>query len=504
MLWIASLLLLSVSGLQIINHVPGSAGLNAQAQPVHRTLVQLLQRGPVHENWSPATQQRFLRGLGDALLADQCVLSYSGFSREQIALKFYCPHTMDNSTETDDVPPLPHLGLYLQQWQFEPSAVAVNRPIRRPAYWYGGGEHLELVLANYRQHKQYPHDNYRNAAIETPAPWGLDRIDMHFGLLDNEYEYTQTGQSVLAYVIDTGVRTTHQEFQSAGGSRAQFLANAVGDGVDTDCVGHGTHVASVLGGATYGVAKQVQIFAVKVLDCTGNGDLFTISAGVMAVVEHKNQQPQDGSLGFLASLSLGGDFSSALNSAVLQLAQNGIATAVAAGNDNADACQFSPSSLGSNSLVLSVGASTVQDRRSSFSNYGGCVSLSAPGSAIVGAWIDSDTDSATLSGTSMATPFVSGVVALVLQQNRTLSPAAIKALVLAWITPAAISQASNTGGGANLLYSLIDVTVQPDFTAPTPTQPPPPGFIPIDSAGPRTRAVSLSGILVIALWALLV
>jgi subtilisin family serine protease len=142
----------------------------------------------------------------------------------------------------------------------------------------------------------------------------------------------------------------------------------------------------------------------------------------------------------------------------------------------------------------------MQDVRSSFSNYGACVSLSAPGSSIIGAWIGSDTDSAVLSGTSMATPFVSGVVALVLQQNRTLAPAAVKSLVLAWVTPAAISQASNLGGGQNLLYSLIDVLVQPDFTLPTPTQPPPDSFA---SPGPRAYAASLCSALVLVLWTLL-
>ena len=478
--------------IQVINHIPGSSGVGVMAQPIHTTLVLTLARGPTHEKWTATVQERFLHALDITLQQDRCQLSFSAVALHQVVLKLSCPHTMDNSTETDDVPPLPHLPGFLARWQFEMPDIAVNRPVSHPSQWYGGGANLEVVMRNYKAGRAWSRPNYHDNAIQMPAPWGLDRIDMHFGLLNNEYQYNNVAQQVKAFIIDTGVRITHQEFQG----RATFLANTVGDGVNTDCVGHGTHVASVIGGQTFGVAKQAQIYAVKVLDCTGNGDLFTISAGVAAVIEYQQSQPDDGSIGYVASMSLGGDFSSALNSAVLQLSQNGIATVVAAGNDGADACSFSPSALSSNSPVITVGASTNQDQRPTWSNYGACVSISAPGQAIIGAFAGSDTQTATLSGTSMATPFVSGVVALILQQNLTLSPGALKALVLAWVTPGAISKTSNTGGGENLLYSLVDVSAQPDFTAPTPTRPPPGSQpFPEDSAAGRPYTLNLLMIL---------
>ncbi len=482
--------------IQLVNHMPGSTLMGTRAQPVHTTLVLQLQRTALNDNWTPVEQTRFLHEVGTALQQDQCLLSYSGITATQIALKIYCPVTMDNNTETDDAPPLHNTVKYLQgEWHFMVPPAHVNKRIRAPSQWFGGNgnpEQLELVMQRYHERKSHPL-NYHSNAVQSPAPWGLDRIDMHFGLLDNEYQYNNGGENVRVYVIDTGVRTTHQEFQG----RATFLANTVGDSVNGDCVGHGTHVASVVGGQTYGVAKQARILAVKVLDCTGNGDLFTISAGVMAVIEDV-QAHNATTTGFVASMSLGGDYSSSLNQIILTLVTHGITTVVAAGNDQSNACQFSPASLGSTSAVVSVGASNQQDQRPGWSNYGPCVSLSAPGQSILGAFSGSNSETATLSGTSMATPYVSGVAALVLNQNVSLSPLAVKQLLLAWVTPAAITGASSTGGGKNLLYSLIVNGDAPDFSAPTPSNPPPPppggspGHFPdSDSAGTHTSANAL-------------
>lgn len=481
-------LVFSTECLKIVNHMPGSTLMGMREQPIHTTLVTSLERTSLHRDWTEEKETRFLRGLSDVLQQDQCLLSFSGVTEGYIVLKIYCPITMDNSTETDDVPPLPHTQHYLGEWSFPTPEIHVNRRISHPLQWYGGGtpEQLEMLMRNYHEHKAHPR-NYHSNAVETPAPWNLDRVDMHFGLLDNEYHYNQVAANVIAYVIDTGVRITNQEFQD----RAFWLANAVGDNVNTDCVGHGTHVASVIGGQTFGIAKQVQIQAVKVLDCTGNGDLFTITAGVAAVIQHK--QAQASGTGFIASMSLGGDLSTGLNQIVTSLYQNGITTVVAAGNDGADACHFSPASLGLNSPVLTVGASNQQDQRPQWSNYGACVSLSAPGQSIIGAYSSSDVATAILSGTSMATPHVSGVAALVLSQDTTLTPSQVKQEVLAWVTPSAITQVSSQGGGKNLLYSLIVHGSPPDFTAPTPTGPPPPTpSIPIfDSASHHTQINAL-------------
>ena len=243
----------------------------------------------------------------------------------------------------------------------------------------------------------------------------------------------------------------------------------MGDGIDTDMAGHGTFCASEAAGKSYGVAKKARLFAVKVLDSLGDGDLFTIQAGIIQVIETARLNPNRRAV---ASLSLGGGGSSMLDTAVASLTANNIIVAVSAGNSGADACLYSPAALGglSSSHVLTVGASDINDFRPTWSNYGRCVSISAPGASITAAWPTSDTATHTLSGTSMAAPLVAGVCALVLQQNMNLSPAEVKEIVLQWATPGIIDYASISGGGKNLLYSLIDLSVTPP--PPSSSQPP--------------------------------
>jgi subtilisin family serine protease len=444
---------------RLTNHMPGASLFGAKSQPIHKTLVFTLARTRRHEDWDDAQLSNFTQGLAQALLRDGSALSLSSITPQYVTLKIYCPLTMDDNVKTDDVPPLTHMGQFLDGDGFARVEVGVNKLIQRPAQWYGvaNPDQVKLLLNN-PQRTRIGVRRVRAKAVQFPAPWGPDRIDEHFGPLDNKYYYNFTGIGVNAYVLDTGILTSNVEFQG----RANFLANTVGDGINTDCEGHGTHVSSLLGGMTYGVAKQVTLQGIKVLGCDGDGDLFTISSGITAAIAHKQAQSING--GFVASMSLGGEYSLALNQAVLALVQNGIATVVAAGNEAGDACQYSPSSLAFNTAVVSVGASTSQDGKASFSNYGQCLSLFAPGVGIVGAYIPGTTSTATLSGSSMSTPFVGGVAALTLQQNPLLTPANVKSLVLSWSTPLAIS--GTFMGNHSLLYSLIDVNSQPDFVPP--------------------------------------
>ena len=232
-------------------------------------------------------------------------------------------------------------------------------------------------------------------ATQSGATWGLDRIDQRNRPLSGTYTYVSTGTGVRAYIIDTGIQTNHPQF----GSRASAVYDALG-GNGQDCNGHGTHVAGTVGGSTYGVAKNVMLRAVRVLDCAGSGSTSGVIAG-MNWVASNHIKPA------VANMSLGGGFSSSSNTAANNLASAGVFLAVAAGNSNADACNASPASAAN---ATTVAASTNVDAKASYSNYGACVDLYAPGSSITSAWIASGTK--TISGTSMASPHVAGVGAL--------------------------------------------------------------------------------------------
>ncbi|WP_433466040.1 S8 family peptidase [Spirillospora sp. CA-128828] len=267
-----------------------------------------------------------------------------------------------------------------------------------------------------------------------PLPWGLDRIDQRSAKLSKSYYYKSSGLGVNAYVIDTGLDVRHTEF----GGRASIAWTASrfnGDG--RDCAGHGTHVAGIIGSKTYGAAKSVRLRALRVLDCKGEGSMSDVVAAVNWVRTHAAKPA-------VANLSLGGPKSTALNTAVTNLSKSGVFTSVAAGNENADACKTSPAGAG---WVMAVGATTKYDNRASFSNWGKCVDINAPGYGIYSTWPGGGHKS--LSGTSMATPYVSGVAALYLSTHRT----ATFPTVQKWLNDNSTHSLKNLRSQANrLLY----------------------------------------------------
>ena len=262
---------------------------------------------------------------------------------------------------------------------------------------------------------------------QTPAPsWGLDRIDSRTGT-DGSYTYPNSGAGVTAYIIDTGINSSSTDFTGRIGTGQDFVdANP-----PTDCHGHGTHVAGTVGGTKYGVAKQVTIVAVRVLDCAGNGS----DAGVVAGIDWVVGQHQTGQLA-VANMSLGGDLSQSLNDAVQRATDDGIVMVVAAGNSAADACSYSPSSAPS---AITVGATTSANGLAYFSNVGSCVDILAPGYNITSDWIGSSTATNTISGTSMASPHVAGAAALYLSANPTASVTDVTNALITNATSNAIS-----------------------------------------------------------------
>jgi serine protease len=274
------------------------------------------------------------------------------------------------------------------------------------------------------------------------ATWGLDRIDQRDRPLNGTYTFNTVAANVHVYVIDTGIRRTHFEF---GGRVSSSGYTAISDGNGTnDCNGHGTHVAGTIGGATYGVAKGVTLHAVRVLGCTGSGTTSGVIAGVDWVTANRTAPS-------VANMSLGGGASTALDDAVRNSVAAGVTYAIAAGNSNANACNYSPARV---SQALTVGSSTNTDARSSFSNFGTCVDLFAPGSSITSAWSTGDQATNTISGTSMASPHVAGVAALYLSNDPAASPSTVHSAV---INNTSANKLSSIGTGSpnRLLYSIF-------------------------------------------------
>ncbi|MFF5214962.1 S8 family peptidase [Micromonospora sp. NPDC000442] len=276
-------------------------------------------------------------------------------------------------------------------------------------------------------------------ATQTNATWGLDRIDQRNRPLSTTYTYPNTASNVRAYIIDTGIRTSHNQF----GGRATWGTNTV-DSNNTDCNGHGTHVAGTVGGSTHGVAKGVRLVAVKVLNCSGGGTTTSVVNGVNWVTANAVKPA-------VANMSLGGGASTTIDNAVRNSIASGVSYAVAAGNSNANACNYSPART---STAITVGSTTSTDARSSFSNYGSCVHIFAPGSSITSTWHTSNTATNTISGTSMASPHVAGAAALVLGANPSYSPAQVKSYLVNNATTGVVT--SPGSGSPNRLLFVVN------------------------------------------------
>jgi subtilisin family serine protease len=276
-------------------------------------------------------------------------------------------------------------------------------------------------------------------ATQTNATWGLDRVDQRNLPLSTTYTYNRTGAGVNVYVIDTGIRNSHVDF----GGRASGVFTVINDGRGTDdCAGHGTHVAGTIGGATWGIAKSTRLYAVRVLDCAGSGTFAGVIAGVDWVTANAVKPA-------VANMSLGGGASSTVDAAVSNSIASGVVYSISAGNSNSNACNQSPART---PAAITVGATTSSDARSSFSNFGTCVDIFAPGSSITSAYHTSNTATAVLSGTSMSAPHVAGAAALYLEANPTATPAAVATALTNNATQNVVTN-PGTGSPNRLLYT---------------------------------------------------
>ena len=283
-----------------------------------------------------------------------------------------------------------------------------------------------------------------SASAGATSQWNLDRIDQRSLPLNQNSAVSLTGEGVTVYMVDSGILSTHSEF--AGRVRAGFTRISDGRGTE-DCSGHGTHTAGIVGGATYGVAPKATLVPVRVTDCAGNGWTSDLIVGIdWAVADHQPGQPA------VMNISMSGTLSSKVNDAVNRAIADGIVVVTAAGNNNKDACSYSP---GSTPGAINVAASDEKDARWAFSNFGKCVDIFAPGTSILSAWNTSTTMSRSLKGTSHAAPHVTGAVALALQANPKMSVTEVTSLVIDSATSGVIAD-PGLDSPNKFLYALLD------------------------------------------------
>lgn len=339
-----------------------------------------------------------------------------------------------------------------REYELPEARMVFSKALQGGVYDMTGDEAAELSLNPNVAYIERDQIITINATTQSNATWGLDRIDQSSLPLNQTYNYEGNGTGVNVYVIDTGVRNTHEQFGGRAVSGFDFVDN---DSDSSDCNGHGTHVAGTIAGSSYGVAKGAKVFGVRVLDCEGSGSISGVIAGVEWVTtQHKKPA--------VANMSLGGGASQALDDAVKASIKAGVTYAVAAGNSNVTACNSSPARVAD---AITVGSSTSSDARSDFSNFGTCVSVFAPGSDITSAWYNSNSATKKISGTSMASPHVAGVAALYLAANATATPAQVKAALLAGSVSGKVSDVK---GSPNLLINT-------SFLLASQPPPPPPG-----------------------------
>lgn len=272
--------------------------------------------------------------------------------------------------------------------------------------------------------------------IQNPVPsWGMDRIDERPLALDNRFTYQQTAAGQDVYVIDSGINASHLDFTGRIGVGASF----VGGSANTDCIGHGTHVAGTVLGTRHGLAKGATLHPVRVFGCTGSSSWATIISGINWVTANAGGQG-------VANMSLGGGANTAVDNAVQTSINSGVSYVVSAGNDNANACSYSPARVND---AITVGSTAQDDKRSNFSNKGACVDVFAPGSGITSAWHTGSNATNTIDGTSMAAPHVAGIAALMRAEDPAATPADI---MLRVISDATVGVLSSIGSGSpNLL-----------------------------------------------------
>ncbi len=287
----------------------------------------------------------------------------------------------------------------------------------------------------------------RQLVTQTSAPWGLDRADQRSLPLSSSFSWTASGAGVRAFVVDTGILSAHAQF--SGRIAAGFTAIADGRGTE-DCNGHGTHVAGTIGGSVAGLAKSVTLVPVRVLDCSGSGTLSGVVAGIDWVAANAPARS-------VMNLSLGSTASSTLDQAVAGAIARGVTAVVAAGNNAANACNYSPARVPE---AITVAASNPSDQRASFSNFGACIDLFAPGESIVSTWYTGSTALATLSGTSMASPHVAGAIAQLLEVAIDATPAAIAQQLISSTTLNAI-QGAGTDSPNRLVYADANTSASP-------------------------------------------